>query len=1022
MPVKTKTYTKTFNACNFKMSLPLFEKKSGKVQISFNMKFNYGTTADVVLNNLIIKSSSGKKDIDVLYYCNAAQLESRVSFAFPYTGGLSGMRVYFEFIRADGKTHEIVYKIDNNKNSVFDGVYTNQVSKTIYEETKNRCAESREALHSSLLEYKNAVLREMYYLKEEGGRKFKVNNGEFISVIENMYSYGFDLETELSLAEDAPITLHLTMRTVNGTVLACEGFHLILLLETSIGKHIETAHLSADPWKLLQALHNRLDFLNSDHRIANRLIDNECHKNGSVSDIKMGQTTAIEISKQNPIEIIWGPPGTGKTYTMAQIAMEYLKQEKSILMVSHSNISVDGFVIELAEKIRQSEAKLNRNYLQEGRILRYGYVKSEKLQDDIEIVAYNYALSHDGFRKHRILTLLKEKDTLKDIKDPRNVEIDTELKKIRTELKKAEKQFAANAKLLATTISKVSIDSIFDEKKYDVVMFDEVSMAYVPQVIEAAMFAQEHFICVGDFRQLAPIAQSDAKKHLEKDIFSYLGVVDGVGNLRYHPWLVMLDEQRRMHPAISKFPSKRIYDDLLKDHISTKESRNNIVDLKPFQGEPITLIDLTGTYSLAGKNSDNSRYNILSATISFLTAVEAVRNGCNSVGIITPYAAQSRLIQAMIIDHGDGLNEMVTCSTVHQFQGSERDVIIFDGVESYPSEKPGWLMTRNDNESLLRLINVAVTRARGKLIVVADYKYWDDIFKGQGNIFYTLLRHIICNGNVVSGTGETFKNYINSIKKTNNIMKWLDYKSVKDNLYSNISASKNRIILSLADSLLIEDKTLFEKLNLQADYGVFVTGKTHDYKTLDKQWKSKIWSCEEKCFPLLMIDDTYMFYHVPETKGKMIYKDHQYFVSCNLFFKIKGHTTIEMIKSLTDIEYRYNNGLKMRMDSTPNNTSQPDNGNNMLSGLALFIYENKACPKCKNPLLLTKGRSGKSYLKCTNKGCDHTEILDYQIMNRYIKKNTITCPKDGGNLKAGVSYKGLYVRCSCGHFIDPTMI
>ena len=94
----------------------------------------------------------------------------------------------------------------------------------------------------------------------------------------------------------------------------------------------------------------------------------------------------------------------------------------------------------------------------------------------------------------------------------------------------------------------------------------------------------------------------------------------------------------------------------------------------------------------------------------------------------------------------------------------------------------------------------------------------------------------------------------------------------------------------------------------------------------------------------------------------------------------------------------------------------------MLSGLALFIYENKACPKCKNPLLLTKGRSGKSYLKCTNKGCDHTEILDYQIMNRYIKKNTITCPKDGGNLKAGVSYKGLYVRCSCGHFIDPTMI
>jgi superfamily I DNA and/or RNA helicase len=109
---------------------------------------------------------------------------------------------------------------------------------------------------------------------------------------------------------------------------------------------------------------------------------------------------------------------------------------------------------------------------------------------------------------------------------------------------------------------------LFDGKKYDVVMFDEVSMAYVPQIVCAASFAKKHLICVGDFRQLAPIAQSDAKGTLEKDLFAFLGITDATGQVFYHPWLVLLDEQRRMHPDISAFPSKAFYHGLLKNHSS----------------------------------------------------------------------------------------------------------------------------------------------------------------------------------------------------------------------------------------------------------------------------------------------------------------------------------------------------------------------------------------------------------------------------------------------------------------------
>ena len=55
---------------------------------------------------------------------------------------------------------------------------------------------------------------------------------------------------------------------------------------------------------------------------------------------------------------------------------------------------------------------------------------------------------------------------------------------------------------------------------------------------------------------------------------------------------------------------------------------------------------------------------------------------------------------------------------MHQFQGSERDVVVMDLVESFPSAKPGILMSSNENGSVDRLVNVAVTRARGKLVTI----------------------------------------------------------------------------------------------------------------------------------------------------------------------------------------------------------------------------------------------------------------------------------------------------------------
>ena len=133
----------------------------------------------------------------------------------------------------------------------------------------------------------------------------------------------------------------------------------------------------------------------------------------------------------------------------------------------------------------------------------------------------------------------------------------------------------------------------------------------------------------------------------------------------------------------------------------------------------MTLVDLRGTYCASASNADHSRFNILGAVTSFGLALSAVGDGSGSVGVIAPYIAQVRLVRAMMQDYQErrrkdmpDLSE-VACSTVHQFQGSERDVVVLDTVESYPAKRPGVLTYKNANGSVDRLVNVAVTRARG---------------------------------------------------------------------------------------------------------------------------------------------------------------------------------------------------------------------------------------------------------------------------------------------------------------------
>lgn len=117
---------------------------------------------------------------------------------------------------------------------------------------------------------------------------------------------------------------------------------------------------------------------------------------------------------------------------------------------------------------------------------------------------------------------------------------------------------------------------------------------------------------------------------------------------------------------------------------------------------------------------------MLSALLSFSLALEAAEH-CE-VGMITPYHAQARLLHAMARDAASANPKLkpISCATVHQFQGSEKDMILYDAVDCYRMPYPGQLLTSTGNGYANRLYNVALTRARGKFIGVANIAYMDN--------------------------------------------------------------------------------------------------------------------------------------------------------------------------------------------------------------------------------------------------------------------------------------------------------
>jgi hypothetical protein len=307
------------------------------------------------------------------------------------------------------------------------------------------------------------------------------------------------------------------------------------------------------------------------------------------------------------------------------------------------------------------------------------------------------------------------------------------LREIAQQLEELRARVVANCRVLGTTAYQSYLKKEI-ARPFDVVIVDEASMLSLPLVFYAAGLATKHVIVGGDFRQIPPIVQNDRDpvclEWLKQDVFYKAGIVDAIGSGTIPANLAILTEQYRMARPICDFVSSLFYEGRLR---TAPDVEVPFGDILPFEDRTnhLLYVDTSKWKPWAAKPSgSSSRYNPFHALLirnlvqnqqqrGFLTEAG---NCDHRVGIVSPYAAQSRLLTSVLqedLQRSPG----PLASTAHRFQGNEREVIICDIADSDDCNPSRFICATSISEDGSRLLNVALSRGKSTVVLVANFKY-----------------------------------------------------------------------------------------------------------------------------------------------------------------------------------------------------------------------------------------------------------------------------------------------------------
>jgi hypothetical protein len=237
--------------------------------------------------------------------------------------------------------------------------------------------------------YGISLNNEIRFLRETGGKKYKIIDGERLQSQNGEYIYAFDTDTEYHFPDNTAIKLWRLDSVVSAYIISCEEYTVIIRSMEYLGEKVDSIEFTAASWQLLEALIERVSELSVESSpIAYKIACEGITKVNERSGIICGQGTAIRRARTEPVTFIWGPPGTGKTYVLASIALDYITEGKRVLMLSYSNVSVDGAFLKVAHMAD----------LEPGQIIRYGFSRTEELIESKTFTSYQYVLNRNRER------------------------------------------------------------------------------------------------------------------------------------------------------------------------------------------------------------------------------------------------------------------------------------------------------------------------------------------------------------------------------------------------------------------------------------------------------------------------------------------------------------------------------------------------------------------------------------------------------------------------------------------------
>jgi superfamily I DNA and/or RNA helicase len=267
------------------------------------------------------------------------------------------------------------------------------------------------------------------------------------------------------------------------------------------------------------------------------------------------------------------------------------------------------------------------------------------------------------------------------------------------------------ADIIASTVIS-SCHYFLDNTNFEVMIMDEASqvasfMSLLP------LLKCKKFILVGDNKQLQPIEEKDISKEMNLSIFNRLFDM-------YPKASTFLPTQYRMHKTIAQIANEIFYEGKLR---TSKQSAERILNLKVGKHLflnpkiPVVYIDTfkAGYYEdEVGSGCSNTQEAKYVAYLVSLFIKKGVKK--KDIAVITPYVKQNLLVRQFL----DKIKiKDVEVNTVHKFQGREKDVIIMSFAKSKKYSFPQYKLIFIENSTL---VNVAITRARKKLILVGNSK------------------------------------------------------------------------------------------------------------------------------------------------------------------------------------------------------------------------------------------------------------------------------------------------------------